>query len=119
MPPGAPTQRLIGCTYELFVWGLCIGACVLALIRQLERGLAMQVGLGCCAGRRDGPPFSFSIKFFRFPRNFSLIGLSTLENCAFSFEILENAALHASPSDGGDALWSDLRWCRAVACCGQ
>ncbi|QNI63383.1 hypothetical protein SynA1544_00424 [Synechococcus sp. A15-44] len=52
-----PAQILIGCAYELSARGLCIGACVSALIRQLERGLMAQLGLGCCADHADGPRF--------------------------------------------------------------
>ena len=57
--------------------------------------------------------------FFKLIMIFSGIGHPTFENWTFSFEIVGHAGLHASPSDGGHALRSDFRQCRAVARRGQ
>jgi hypothetical protein len=67
---GLPSQHLIGCAYPLFAYGLCVGACVLALICQSVRGLRVAAGLGGCAGQVNGALFSFKSSFFRFGINF-------------------------------------------------
>ena len=66
---GLPSQHLIGSAYPLFACGLCVGACVLALICQSVRGLLVAAGLAGCAGQVNGAQFSFKNGFFRIIRN--------------------------------------------------
>ena len=104
---GLPAQRLIGCAYPPFAYGLCAGTCVLAVICQSASGLEVKAGLGGCAGYADGAQFALRSTFYvhleLLMKAHQVFGVACVAPC------LGHAALHASPFDDGNALRSDYR----------